>query len=172
MRSQIMTVCLLAAAPAACAKPPVTGGETDPVLKDLTPVLVEMLGGGPEDKGGPLGPDASLVDLMNLPRFQALVKRHELRLFTGPMLGAVTPHAARFWVRTPGAAKIRVIVGRDRQLASPVRSADPSGHPPTRRDDDRPGERDALDPSPSRCFGDPPRCACAAAPAAGSGFLS
>jgi alkaline phosphatase D len=45
------------------------------------------------------GPRDLLRPLMETPEFQSLARQHP-GLIHGPMLGAVTDHAARFWVRT------------------------------------------------------------------------
>jgi hypothetical protein len=42
-------------------------------------------------------------------RFQELVKKWNVKLFGGPILGCVTDESARVWVRTPGLANVQVI---------------------------------------------------------------
>ena len=98
------------------AKPPITEGETDPVMRALDPYLIEaMRGTVPEKKGkiapGRFGSEGSLVDLMKEPEFTKLIARHDLKLFNGPMVGAVTPPSARIWVRTAGPATFKVAIG-------------------------------------------------------------
>ncbi len=66
--------------------------------------------------------DGSLADIVDEDGFQALIKKHGLLLFGGPMLGCVTDHSARFWVRTPGAATVQVVVAKDRKLTDPLKS--------------------------------------------------
>ncbi|MHC4253651.1 MAG: alkaline phosphatase D family protein, partial [Planctomycetota bacterium] len=115
LRSFLCVTCVCAIAFAVAsgpqAKAPVTKGETDPVLVDLTPYLLKKLAGGANARGGEFGPDASLADVADDPEFRRLVKKHDLRLFGGPMLGCVTDRSARVWVRTPGAARVQAVVG-------------------------------------------------------------
>ncbi|QDT10381.1 alkaline phosphatase D family protein [Planctomycetes bacterium K23_9] len=94
------------------AKPPLTDGETDPVMLDLDPYLIKaMRGSAVKILPGRFGSEGSLVDLVKEPAFKKLVAKHELKLFNGPMLGAVTPTSVRIWVRTAGAASFQVVVG-------------------------------------------------------------
>jgi len=102
----------------AVAKPPLTEGETDPAMLDLDPYLITALRGDAKDMRrippGRFGPEGSLVDLLKETEFQALVKKHDLKLFNGPMLGAVTPTSARIWIRTAGPASFHVVIGDQR----------------------------------------------------------
>jgi len=99
----------------AVAKPPITEGETDPVMLDLDPYLITALRGDAEHMKrippGRFGSEGSLVDLIEEPEFQELVKKHDLKLFNGPMIGAVTPTSARIWIRTAGPASFKVTIG-------------------------------------------------------------
>ena len=99
----------------AVAKPPITEGETDPVMLDLDPYLITALRGDAEHMKrippGRFGSEGSLVDLIEEPEFQKLIKKHDLKLFNGPMIGAVTPTSARIWVRTAGPASFKVTIG-------------------------------------------------------------
>ncbi|MCX7045900.1 MAG: alkaline phosphatase D family protein [Candidatus Sumerlaeota bacterium] len=104
------------------AKPLITEGETDPVEQDLFPPLVEALGGGMKTPGSAIGPDASLADVMDAPQLQAAIRKHDLRLMCGPMLGVVTESSARFWARTWGEAEMQVIVGTDAKLEGAIKS--------------------------------------------------
>ncbi|MHC4201621.1 MAG: hypothetical protein ACYSU0_16670, partial [Planctomycetota bacterium] len=72
------------------AKNCITDGETDPVLVDLSPYLIKALRGGAKGKGGRFGPEGGMPNLVKEPAFRALVKKHRLELFSGPMLGAIT----------------------------------------------------------------------------------
>ena len=91
------------------AKDPVTEGEKDPVMLDLDPYMIEALR---SDKfKGRFGKEGSIVQLMKEEKFQALIKKHDLKLFNGPMLGSISPTSAKFWVRTAGPAKFYVKVG-------------------------------------------------------------
>ncbi len=95
------------------AKPPVTQGETDPVMLDLDPYMISALRGGGKDKKGNIpdgrfGPDGGLVDLLGEQAFVELIKQHALKLFNGPMLGSVTSNSAQIWIRTAGSASFQV----------------------------------------------------------------
>jgi len=117
-----MPVVVLLALAGASAKPPVTAGEADPVMKDLSPLLIETLN-GPKDVGGTIGPEASLADLLALKPFRAIVAEHKLKLFGGPMVGCLSDSGATVWVRTLGEAEVRVIASPRADLSDPVRSA-------------------------------------------------
>lgn len=93
------------------AKEPITEGEKSPVMKDLDPYLISALYGG-DAKGhtGRYGAEGGMADLLKEPAFVALVEKHNLKLFNGPMLGDVRPDSAKFWVRTAGEATVQVIV--------------------------------------------------------------
>lgn len=92
------------------AKTPVTEGETDPVMLDLDPYMIEALR---SDKyKGRFGKEGSIVQLMKEPEFVKLIKKHDLKLFNGPMLGAISSNSAKVWVRTAGAASFYVKVGK------------------------------------------------------------
>lgn len=98
------------------AKPPLTEGETDPVMLDLDPYMIEALRGSTEFTNekippGRFGSEGSIVDLLEEPAFVELIGKHDLKLFNGPMLGAVTPHSARIWIRTAGPASFQVACG-------------------------------------------------------------
>lgn len=95
----------------ALAKPCLTGpaeGETDARVLDFDPVMIKALRTTP---GGTEGPADGLDDLLKLPAFNALVRKHQLKLFSGPMLGDVTPDGVRIWCRTLGPAAIQVRSG-------------------------------------------------------------
>lgn len=103
------------------AKEPITEGETDPVMLDLDPYLIEALY-GTDKKGhtGRYGKEGRLADLLGEPEFQALLKKHDLRLFGGPMLGDVRPTSAKFWVRTVGSASVSIRIGS--RVSPPVQT--------------------------------------------------
>ena len=96
----------------AFAKEPLTEGETDPVMKDLDPYLINALY-GTDAKGqtGRFGASGGMADLLTEPAFVELVKRHDVKLFNGPMLGDLQPTSAKFWVRTAGPADVQIKVG-------------------------------------------------------------
>jgi alkaline phosphatase D len=60
---------------------------------------------------GRFSSEGGIVELMEEPAFEALVDKHDLKLFNGPMLGVVTPTSARIWIRTAGPATFQVVVG-------------------------------------------------------------
>ncbi len=94
------------------AKPPITEGESDPVMKEIDPFMIDALyGKDPEGQTGRLGAEGGLVDLLAEPKFVDLIQKHNLQLFNGPMLGDVKSTSAKFWVRTAGAFKVQVKVG-------------------------------------------------------------
>ena len=57
------------------------------------------------------GPRELLAPLTATPAFRALGKRYSVEVIHGPMLGAVTAHRARFWVRAarPVAVSVRAV---------------------------------------------------------------
>lgn len=94
------------------AKEPVTEGEQDPVMLDLDPYLINALY-GTDRKGetGRLGAEGGMADLLEEPEFVRLIEKHDLKLFSGPMLGDVTSTSAKFWVRTAGPTTVQIKVG-------------------------------------------------------------
>ncbi|MBA7561406.1 hypothetical protein ES708_03044 [subsurface metagenome] len=71
------------------------------------------------------GPRELLGSLMDHPDYQLVLEEHSHRPVHGPMVGAVTHTSARFWVRMPGEAKVRVVVEnlsdyRDSRKSKPV----------------------------------------------------
>ncbi len=90
------------------AKPPVTEGETDLVMLAVDPYLISALRGG--DSSGRWGSTGSIVNLVMEPDFLNLVKKHDLALFNGPMVGCLTPTSAKVWFRTAGTAIVSVVV--------------------------------------------------------------
>ncbi len=84
------------------AKPPIPTPEDTPIVGDLDRYLLDTLY---ELKDT----DSGLADVVGEPKFKELIKKHDLRLFSGPMLGCVTDTSARFWVRTPGAADVQIV---------------------------------------------------------------
>ncbi|WP_017443646.1 metallophosphoesterase family protein [Gayadomonas joobiniege] len=96
------------------AKAPVTEHETDPVMLDLDPIMIKALRDTPHEfkvtSSGRYGPDGSLDNLLTQVDFNTLIAKHDLSLFNGPMLGAVTQDSAKFWVRTAGSARVQIII--------------------------------------------------------------
>ena len=103
---------ILALGSIAPAKEPITQGETDPMMKDLDPYLIEALyGNDAQGQTGRFGAEGGMVDLLAEPAFAKLIGKHDLTLFNGPMLGDIKPTSAKFWLRTAGAATVQVKVG-------------------------------------------------------------
>ena len=96
----------------AVAKEPVTEGEQSAVMKDLDPYLIKALY-GTDVKGqtGRFGAEGGMKDLLSEPEFIELVRKHDLKLFNGPMLGDIKPTSAKFWLRTAGPASVQIRVG-------------------------------------------------------------
>ena len=109
----------------ALAKPPLTEGEQDPVMKDLDPYMIDALYGA-DSKGhtGRFGAEGGMAELLSDPKFIELIKKHRLKLFNGPMLGDVRPTSVKFWVRTAGAAFVQVVVGKHASATVRTESAD------------------------------------------------
>lgn len=104
-------ISVLAAASFTTAKEPITEGEQAPVMKDLDPYLIEALYGA-DAKGltGRFGAEGGMADLLQEPKFVALVEKHDLQLFNGPLLGDVRPTSINFWVRTAGPTAVQIHV--------------------------------------------------------------
>ncbi len=68
------------------------------------------------------GPRDLLQPLYQDKRFTGLTKELSDNLVHGPMLGAVTQHAARIWVRTATESQIQVTVSRTRQFENTMTS--------------------------------------------------
>ena len=111
----LLTVGMLALAGYLSAKPMIPTPADTPVLGELEPVLVKLLGKGADA-------DASLATVCDNAELKAQIAKHKIKLFGGPMLGCVTDTSARFWVRTPAEASIEVIVTRPGNAAPGRRS--------------------------------------------------
>ena len=109
-----LTLGMLAAAYVA-AKPMIRTPADMPVLGELEPVLVKLLG---KDADA----DASLATVCDNAELKARIARHKIKLFGGPMLGCVTDTSAKFWVRTPTEASVEIIVTKPGDAAPGVRS--------------------------------------------------
>ncbi|MDP6635773.1 MAG: alkaline phosphatase D family protein [Phycisphaerae bacterium] len=94
---------MLATAGYVLAKPMIPTPADTPVLGELEPVLVKLLGENADA-------DASLATICESAELKAQIVKHKIKLFGGPMLGCVTDTCAKFWVRTPVEASIQVIV--------------------------------------------------------------
>ena len=96
----------------ATAKEPITEGETDPVMMDLDPYLIDALyGRDAKGQTGRFGAEGGMADLLAESAFQELVAKHDIKLFSGPMLGDVKTTSAKFWVRTAGSSSVQIKVG-------------------------------------------------------------
>ena len=91
------------------AKSPVTKGETDPVMLDLDPYMIQALRSNKLE--GRFGKEGSIVNLMQEAKFQGLIKKHDLDIFNGPMIGVIEENSVRVWVRTAGPATFTVKAG-------------------------------------------------------------
>jgi len=94
---------LLAVAAYVSAKPMIPTPADTPVLGELEPVLVKLLGKGADA-------DASLGSVCDNAKLKAQIAKHKIKLFGGPMLGCVTDTSAKIWVRTPAEASVEVVV--------------------------------------------------------------
>ncbi len=94
-------------------KVPITQGETDPVMLDIDPYMIDALyGQDPNGQSGRFGAEGGMTDLLAEPEFVKIIEKHDLKLFNGPMLGDIQPTSAKFWVRTAGPAKVQIKVGQ------------------------------------------------------------
>ena len=109
-------LCLMVSA-VAVAKPPIMTPAETPILGEVDPYLIGKIYKSKD-------PEASLAGVQNDPEFAALVKKHDLRLFGGPMLGCVTPTSAKIWVRTARPANVQLVVGADASLTEAVKSVE------------------------------------------------
>ena len=87
------------------AKEPLLTSPGVPVMGELDPFFMETLY-NIEDA------DTGLKSVESNPRFKALVKKNNLKLLGGPMLGCVTENSAKIWLRTPGSAKVQAAFAR------------------------------------------------------------
>ncbi len=96
------------------AKEMIPTPKEEPVLGELEPVLVKAL------LGEGVSADASLGTVYQQPEILAQVKKHDLKLFGGPMLGCLSESGVKVWVRTTKPAAVKVIVGTGPKLADRV----------------------------------------------------
>lgn len=90
----------------AFAKPPIPTPADAPVLGELDPYLLKTL-----LEGEPLGKEAGIKDIYQRDDFKALVAKHSLKLFGGPMLGDLSEHGGAVWLRTAAPAKVAMKIG-------------------------------------------------------------
>lgn len=94
---------ILPATTVSFAKPPIPTPRETPVVGDMDHYFLESMYGLKES-------DAGLQHVVDSPEFRELVAKHDLKLLGGPMLGCVTDHGARIWVRTTEAASVQVVM--------------------------------------------------------------
>ena len=111
----LIVAAALVSAPAALAKAPIPTPADVPMMGDVDAYLLGTLY---KDANH----DAGLAAISDKPAFKALVKKYDLKLFGGPMLGCVTDHSARFWVRTPEPATVQVVLSPNKDLSGAVKS--------------------------------------------------
>ncbi len=100
---QIFIVAILAMTPAwSCAKEMILTPPDDPIVGELEPVLIRLLDGDE--------PDLAFKDIYQDRTLQGLIAKHDLQVFSGPMLGCVTRSSARFWLRVSEPARVRIVV--------------------------------------------------------------
>ncbi|WP_338020247.1 alkaline phosphatase D family protein [Rhodopirellula sp. P2] len=85
------------------AKPPIPTPRDTPVVGDMDHFFLGSMYGLKET-------DESLRRVVDTPDFRELIQKHDLKLLGGPMLGCVTDHSARIWVRTTEAASVQVVM--------------------------------------------------------------
>ena len=100
------------------AKSPVQAPEDTPIIGPWDRLLVERMYRHMASED----PDAGLADLMETEAYRQLMQQEPLRLFGGPVLGCVTPHSARLWVRSNGPAAVQAVVSSQPDLRNPIRS--------------------------------------------------
>ncbi len=76
------------------AKPPIPTPANTPVLGEVEPWLFKNILKAKDV-------DGSLAKVYQRKDFRALVKKHDLRLFGGPMVSSVTENSIVIWLRTP-----------------------------------------------------------------------
>ncbi|MCP4849142.1 MAG: alkaline phosphatase family protein [Verrucomicrobiaceae bacterium] len=102
------------------AKPPIPTPADAPVLGDWDPYLLKQL-----LSGGKLGNDAGIKDIFGRDDFRALVKKHGLKLFGGPMLGDLSDVGGAVWLRTPAPARVEILIGDEvKASGNTVKSGD------------------------------------------------
>ncbi len=69
-----------------------------------------------------VGPREVLRPLTESAAFREYAVTRKVQLAHGPLLGAVTPHSARFWVRTIDEVPIQAVVSTSPDLSNPIRS--------------------------------------------------
>ncbi|NOY60990.1 MAG: alkaline phosphatase [Calditrichaeota bacterium] len=68
------------------------------------------------------GPRDLLKPLTENEKFKKYAAEHSIQLLHGPMLGCLTDHSAKFWVRTLDEVSVQVIVSTSNKLTRPIKS--------------------------------------------------
>jgi alkaline phosphatase D len=105
------------------AKPPTRNDKETPLERQFGGYLLDVLAGS-RGKGGRLGADAGVHDLVREERFRELVQKFDLRLMGGPMVGRLEGDGASFWVRTTQPARVQVVVPENPHNPAP-RASEP-----------------------------------------------
>ena len=69
------------------------------------------------------GPRESFTNLVETPFYRDLIKRLARTPLHGPLVGSVTDHSARFWIRTASESMVWARVSRQPDMSNPVTSA-------------------------------------------------
>ena len=96
----LLTVCVL---PSLAAKDMIRTPLDVPMLGELEEYLAQNLLFNQKNR------DAGLANINQKPGFKALIKKHGLKLFGGPVIGKVTHESAVVWLRTPDSAEVKVV---------------------------------------------------------------
>ena len=86
----------------ASGKPPLLTPPEVPLMGEMDPYLLKTL-------YAEKNKDTGLEEIVGEKRFQELVKKWNVKLFGGPILGCVTDESAKVWVRTPGPGSVQVV---------------------------------------------------------------
>ena len=97
--------CLLVACvlPSLAAKDMIRTPLDVPMLGELEEYLAQNLLFNQKNR------DAGLANINQKPGFKALIKKHGIKLFGGPVIGKVSPTSAVVWLRTPDSAEVKVV---------------------------------------------------------------
>ena len=69
-----------------------------------------------------VGPRNILKPLTESDMFKKYADDYDIQLLHGPMVGCVTDHSARFWIRTLDEVEFQVIASPNKMLANPIKS--------------------------------------------------
>ncbi len=106
---------LLALSVLAAARDPILTPSEVPLLGEMDLYLITTLWVGDENTNASLGFISDRKD------YRDIVRRSNLRLFGGPMVGSVTDSSARIWLRTPFEASVGIAYADDPCSSAPVR---------------------------------------------------